>query len=115
MAPLYSPSPMFKLFVAAAAIVVGMLILTGCAATPPEKPAAVAPVKDGVEVISILKIDQCDKAVAYFAVTNNGVIHAVSAKELSKDQIEGIETDMQALPEGNAGQLDLPCLPTDQT
>jgi hypothetical protein len=108
----YSPSPPFAVMITALVLIVGLLIMSGCAATPPKKVEAA---KEEIEVISILKLAQCDKAMAYFAITNDGVIHAANIKELSQDQIDGIESDMQSLPEGNAGQVDLPCLPTDKT
>lgn len=88
------------------------MLIAGCAAVPKAKPVA-KPVE--LRVISVLELSECGKPKAFFAITNDGTIHPADADDLSKDQIAGIEALAGTLPEGNAGEVALPCVPSQKT
>lgn len=84
------------------------VFVTGCASVP--KPHALTP-----KVMTIIRITECDKPFAYIIVTSDGAVHAAPREELSKDEVDGIDTAAEALPDGNAGDIPIPCVPTQTT
>lgn len=88
--------------------------LFGCASVPkaPIKPVVTTGPSD---VIAIVELAECHRAYAYIIVTRDGAINAKEADSLSKDQIEGIDTVANALPEGSAATIDLVCVVRQKT
>lgn len=95
-------------------VVLVLLSFGGCASVPkaPVKPVVTS---DPSDVIAIVELAECHKAYAYIIVTRDGAINAKEADSLSKDQIEGIDTVANALPEGSAATIDLVCVVRQKT
>jgi hypothetical protein len=97
-------------------VLVAALSLVSCAHRfPPGPPPKAKVVDPATDAISVLKLTECGKVKAVFIVTADGQIHAADVEELSKDQLDGIDALAEALPEGNAGDIDLPCIPSQKT
>lgn len=89
-----------------------VVLIAGCASAPPPKPA---PAPREIAVLSIVRLEACDKPYAYFVVTTDGVIHEAPAEDMSKAQIAGLDNAAEGLPDGNAGSMAIPCVPSQKT
>lgn len=90
-----------------------LAISQGCASVPKPKPVDAAP--QPTKILSIIRITACGKALSYVVVTEDGAVNAAGAEELSKDEIDGLDEAANELPEGNAGNLQIPCVPMQKT
>lgn len=92
------------------AFAIAVIWTVGCSSAPKPK----APTE--TRILSIIELTKCGNPIAVIVVTSDGAVNVAPADELSKEQMEGIDAEAMALPEGSAGKLDIPpCIPSQKT